>query len=193
MSRIKSYDKDEILQKAINIFWKQGFHATSMQDLVNHLGINRSSIYDSFVSKKNLFDEALELYCHTARKTTLKLLNDEPQVKAGIIRLLESSIFCVVDDEDKKGCFVVNTATEFIPGDAEILKAFGKNKELLETIFYDYLLKGKESGEITNDVDLKIVSHLIYTILCGINVVAKISSERDHLVEQISLVMGLLD
>jgi len=193
MPRIKSYDKDEILQKAINIFWKQGFHATSMQELVSHLGISRSSIYDSFGNKKNLFDEALELYCSNARKATLALLNNEVQVKSGLMRLLESSIFCVMDDIDKKGCFVVNTAAELIPGDSEILHALGKNKEIFETIFYDYLVKGKENGEITKDVDLKVISHLIYTLLCGINVVAKIKSDRKHLIEQITLVMALLD
>ena len=193
MTKTKLYDKDEMLQKAMTLFWKQGFHATSMQELVNYLGINRSSIYDSFGSKKNLFDDALEFYCNSAREATLELLNNEPKVKNGIMKLLESSIFCVIDDIDKKGCFVVNTASELIPGDRELLLALIKNKEIFETIFYEYLLKGKENGEITSDVDLKIISHLVYTMLCGINIVAKIQDDRKCLVEQITLVMNLLD
>jgi TetR/AcrR family transcriptional repressor of nem operon len=193
MPKTKLYDKDEMLQKAMTLFWKQGFHATSMQELVNYLGINRSSIYDSFGSKKNLFDDALELYYNSAREATLELLNNEPKVKNGVMKLLESSIFCVIDDIDKKGCFVVNTASELIPGDRELLLALIKNKEIFETIFYEYLLKGKENGEITSDVDLKIISHLVYTMLCGINIVAKIQDDRKCLVEQITLVMSLLD
>ena len=58
MARKKQFEEHEILTKATDLFWKQGFHATSIQDLVNHLKINRASLYDTFGGKEELFNKA---------------------------------------------------------------------------------------------------------------------------------------
>ena len=55
MPRTKAFDEQEVLEKAMELFWKKGYYATSIQDLVNHLGINRASLYDTFGGKKKLF------------------------------------------------------------------------------------------------------------------------------------------
>ncbi|MEM9921565.1 MAG: helix-turn-helix domain-containing protein, partial [Bacteroidota bacterium] len=62
MPRSKNFDRQEVLQKAVELFWQKGFHATSMQDLVDHLEINRGSMYNTFGGKEQLFQEALALY-----------------------------------------------------------------------------------------------------------------------------------
>ena len=62
MARNKAFEKEIVLEKAKELFWKQGFHATSVQNLVDHLGINRASIYDTFGGKNKLYETALESY-----------------------------------------------------------------------------------------------------------------------------------
>ena len=62
MPRVKLFDQNEVLTKAMNLFWKQGYAATSVQDLVQHLGINRASLYDTFGDKDQLFKKSFELY-----------------------------------------------------------------------------------------------------------------------------------
>ena len=62
MPRPKSFDVDEVLDRAVDLFWVNGFAATSMADLVNHLGINRGSLYSTFGSKQELYERALERY-----------------------------------------------------------------------------------------------------------------------------------
>jgi len=82
----------------MNLFWKQGFHATSMQDIVQNVGLSRSSLYESFGSKQGLFDQALGNYCRTNREGVKALLSNEKSVKTGIRNLLESSIHCTISE-----------------------------------------------------------------------------------------------
>lgn len=193
MSRIKVYDDDEVLQQAMELFWKQGFHATSMQDLVNHLGLNRSSIYDGFGNKRKLFDQAFKRYCDTNRKQTSELLNNQTDTIEGIKTLFELNISCAINDCDNKGCFVVNTTTELIPTDDEIAKVLSKNKASYEKMFYNFLLAGQKKGDVSQDIDLKSVAGLIYTLLCGINVFAKIDRNRKKLLAQVDTVITILN
>ena len=62
MARTKDFDEDEVLDKAMYLFWNQGYNGTSMQDLVDGLGISRSSLYDTFGDKHSLFIKTLENY-----------------------------------------------------------------------------------------------------------------------------------
>ncbi|MDF1696713.1 MAG: helix-turn-helix domain containing protein [Saprospiraceae bacterium] len=87
MPRVKLFDKDEVLEKAMHLFWERGYHATSIQDLVNHLGINRASLYDTFGGKQALFDSAFKHYRMTNTKAIKKFLHAEQDVKKGMRKL----------------------------------------------------------------------------------------------------------
>ena len=177
----------------MNLFWKQGFHATSMQDIVHNVGLSRSSLYESFGSKQGLFDQALGNYCRTNREGVKALLSNEKSVKSGIRNLLESSIHCTISDADKKGCFVVNSTTELVPGDDEMLKALSKNRASFEKVFFEFLQKGQATGEIPPNKDIKTLSGLIYTVFSGLNVIAKLEKSPKKLMAQIDQIVGLLD
>ncbi len=177
----------------MNLFWKQGFHATSMQDIVQNVGLSRSSLYESFGSKQGLFDQALSNYCRTNREGVKALLSNEKSVKSGIRNLLESSIHCTISDADKKGCFVVNSTTELVPGDDEMLKALSKNRASFEKVFFEFLQKGQATGEIPPNKDIKTLSGLIYTVFSGLNVIAKLEKSPKKLMAQIDQIVGLLD
>ncbi|MFT6634118.1 TetR family transcriptional regulator [Alcanivorax sp. VBW004] len=193
MARKKSFNKDDVLERAMNLFWKQGFHATSMQDIVQNVGLSRSSLYESFGSKQGLFDQALGNYCRTNREGVKALLSNEKSVKSGIRNLLESSIHCTISDADKKGCFVVNSTTELVPGDDEMLKALSKNRASFEKVFFEFLQKGQATGEIPPNKDIKTLSGLIYTVFSGLNVIAKLEKSPKKLMAQIDQIVGLLD
>ena len=75
MPRIKTFDENEVLVKAMNLFWKQGYSATSVQDLVSHLGINRASLYDTFGDKEQLFKKSFALYRKSTMEGLLSLIH----------------------------------------------------------------------------------------------------------------------
>ncbi|HBS27336.1 MAG TPA: TetR/AcrR family transcriptional regulator [Gammaproteobacteria bacterium] len=193
MPRAKLFNKDEALNKAMELFWKKGYHATSMQDLVTHLSINRASLYDTFGGKQNLFDQSLKLYCDTNRDGTIKFLRSQKRVKEGFLKLFENAISKSTTDPDQKGCFVVNSTTELIPGEEHIKESLISNRAFFEGVFYEFLLSGQKNGEISKDKDIKSIASLIYTLLNGINVIAKIEPDQKKLLSSIRTALSLLD
>ncbi len=193
MPRPKTFDETEVLDKAVALFWKQGYHSTSMQDLVDALGINRASLYDTYGDKRSLFDKALERYRISNQKGMEEFFDDRTSVKQGLKELFEVAIGKNDGASTEKGCFVVNTTTELLPGDPEILKALSENKIAIERIFENYLSKGVQNGEISKTLDTKAFASLLFTQYNGIKVLSKISRNRQELSDSVSLMLGILD
>jgi len=191
MPRVKLFDKDDVLKKAMLLFWDKGYHATSIQNLVTALGINRGSLYDTFGGKKNLFEQALALYCNHNIKITREFLQSEESVKLAIKKLFQ--VFIDDSVEDKKGCFVVNTTTELSCEDDIINAALLHNKDNFEAMFCECLKKGQESGEISQDKDIKSLSYMIYVLFSGIRVVARLEKDNQRLHKLSNVVLSLLD
>jgi TetR/AcrR family transcriptional repressor of nem operon len=192
MPRVKLFDENEVLSKAMNLFWKQGYSATSVQDLVSHLGINRASIYDTFGDKNKLFKKSFELYRKQNSEGLIQFFENRPNVKIGFSELFDNAIQEAVSDKDRKGCFVVNTTTELTPNDESLYQILETNKQDFINIFFEYLKKGKESGQLKSSLDLKSLATLFYTLYNGIRVVSKIRPNKKELTDSIHLAITLL-
>lgn len=192
MPRVKLFDESEVLTKAMNLFWKQGYSATSVQDLVSHLGINRASIYDTFGDKEKLFKKSFALYRKTNIEGLTQFFQSRPDVKNGFSELFDNAIQEAISDKDKKGCFVVNTTTELTPNDESLYEVLETNKQDFIKIFFEYLKKGKESGQLRHTQDLKSLATLFYTLYNGIRVVSKIHPNKKELTDSVHLAMTLL-
>jgi TetR/AcrR family transcriptional repressor of nem operon len=193
MPRVKLFNEKEVLNKAINLFWKQGYAATSVQDLVNHLGINRASLYNTFGDKEKLFKKAFEEYRKNNTEGIKQFFKNHSNIKVGLKNLFQIAIDEAINDKDRKGCFVVNTTTELIPNDSKTLHVLKENQSNFEKIFYDYLSLGVEKGQISRDKDLKIISTLLYTFYNGLRVVTKVDSSKTKLHKSINVLLSVLD
>ncbi|TDQ29778.1 TetR/AcrR family transcriptional regulator [Tenacibaculum caenipelagi] len=193
MPRVKLFDEKEVLTKAMNLFWKQGYAATSIQELVNHLGINRASLYDTFGGKEQLFKKAFELYRVSNKEELIRFFQSRPNVKEGVQELFGIAIKEAIFDKDKKGCFVVNTTTELIPNDENLLAVLESNKQDIEKLFYEYLESGKEKGQLKTNQDLKSITSLFYTLYNGIRVVSKVNPKEKELKNTVEVALSLLD
>jgi len=191
MPKVKLFDEKLILEKAMELFWKKGFHATSIRDLVNYLGISRSSIYDTYGGKNELFYKAFHLYRTTNITGFSNFLNQQNNVKMGLRKLFKMAIEQSI--ADRKGCFVVNTTTELVPGDIEIQKILKENRDTFVNIFYEFLLKGEQSGEISKGKNLNSIANLYYTLFNGIKVVSKVQPNSKELLSSVDTVLTLLD
>lgn len=193
MPRVKLFNEEEVLDKAMHLFWKKGFNATSVQDLVDELGINRASLYDTFGGKEELFNQTFKLYRKITHQQILSLLHENASIKEGIKRLFEFVVLQSVNDPNKKGCFAVNITTELIPGDQQIIEDLTENKVGVEQIFYDYLKLGVERGEISKEKDLKSLASLLFTLQNGIKVVAKLNPDQEQLSKIVDACLVVLD
>jgi len=193
MPRVKLFDENEVLAKAMNLFWKKGYAATSVQDLINHLGINRASLYDTFGDKEQLFKKSFELYRKNNIEGLKQFFDSQKNVRKGFERLFENAIEEAVNDQDRKGCFVVNTTTELVPNDDSIAVILENNKSDFENMFFEYLQKGKEAGQIKTDKDLKSIAALFYTLYNGLRVVSKVQPNAKNLTDTINIALSVLD
>jgi TetR/AcrR family transcriptional repressor of nem operon len=193
MPRVKLFDREEVLARAMELFWKKGFYSTSIQDLVDHLGVNRASLYDTFGGKDELFEQAFRLYQESNRRNMVNFLNSQKSVKKGLLNLFRNSILQSAGDPDLKGCFVVNTTTEMVPADQKMKELLTSNRIEFEKIFHDYLQKGVSSGEISKEKDLKAIASLVFTLYNGLKVVSKVNSNPNSLLKMIKAGLSVLD
>jgi TetR/AcrR family transcriptional regulator, transcriptional repressor for nem operon len=168
MPRVKQFNEDEVLYKAMELFWEKGYNATSMQDIVTCLGINRGSLYDTFGGKQNLFDKSLSLYCSIHQEGTKDFLSKQNNVKDGIRNIFKAFIGEKGQDIDRRGCFCVNSTNEVAHENEYVNELLNDNKIFYETLFYDFLSKGQENGEISKEKDIKLIAFLIFTLFSGI-------------------------
>lgn len=194
MPRTKQFDQQEVLDKAVELFWKKGFHATSMQDLVDHLGINRASLYSTFGGKDELFEQALSAYRASNHSWLEVFLARHDSVKQGVYAFFAESIAQSVDDPEAKGCFAVNCITELIPGANEnVQQSLMDNKAGVEAIFVRYLQKGVEQGEISKEADLLSLARLFFALSTGIRVMAKLEPDQKALQAMVKQGLAVLD
>src|SRR5438045_9407687 len=92
MARQKEFNRDEVLHKAMEVFWTRGYEGASIQDLVKHMGINRQSIYDTLGDKHSLFLQALDRYCETQSRKVFDVLERPGSVKRKLRRVVEEHV-----------------------------------------------------------------------------------------------------
>jgi TetR/AcrR family transcriptional repressor of nem operon len=193
MARTKDFDENEVLGKAIDIFWRKGYNGTSMQDLVDGLGISRSSLYDTYGDKHTLFIKALESYQNAASGKVCAIINSVAPAKETIKKLLEFITGELLNDQEHKGCFMVNAEVEVAPHDPEVSQLVCANDQQVEDAFYLVIKKGQDNGEISNRQDARALARFTFNTVKGLRVTAKSTSDKAVFDDIIKLTMATLD
>jgi TetR/AcrR family transcriptional repressor of nem operon len=193
MARTKDFDEDEVLAKAVRLFWHKGYNGTSMQDLVDGLGISRSSLYDTYGDKHTLFIKALDSYKRSAENKMQGIIDHSASAKDAIKQLLEMTTSDLMRDKQHKGCFLINAAVEVAPHDKEVSNMIYQNDQQIEGFFYDAIKKGQGSGEISNKQDARALARFIFNTVKGIRVSAKAVTDRSIFDDITRLTLSVLD
>lgn len=139
MSRAQ-FDRDEIIDKAIELFWKNGFNSSSMQQVVKATGLKPGSIYLAFGSKKGLYQEALEIYAQKAITFISSVLDNAPSVGEGILQILEKNIRESTGG-NYSSCFLVKTQLELSAEGGELHALASAKLKEIEALYQSYLEK----------------------------------------------------
>lgn len=178
MARTKEFNEEKALDKAIEIFWHKGYNGTSAQDLVNHLGLSRSSLYDTFGDKQKLFSKALKRYQNQGQESVKELLEQAENVKLAFAQIFKQAVLESLEDRITLGCFMVNSSVELAMHDQEIAKIVSDNRETMEKVFLNAVKKGQEAGQISTQLDARTLARFIFNNYSGIRVLAR-AGERD--------------
>lgn len=181
MPKAISFDRSIVIEKATKLFWKKGFHATSMQDLVDATGLNRSSLYNSFGDKHDLFEACLIEYQNWQSKTLSKSFDRELSPLESIRDFFFQILKGIKEDSDHKGCLLSNCATELSNSDPKIQEILVANKEATLELFEKKLKAAIESGELKNNPDSRQLAMYLYTCLHGLQVTALLISDQKDL------------
>ena len=193
MARVKQFDQEEVLEKAMNLFWKKGFHATSMQDLVDKLGINRASIYATFNNKNELFQKALALYQEQNSKRKAAFLYQYVNVRQGLYFLFESEVSNSLLGKSRTGCFLVNSIAELANADEKLNQIMDQYKAGFEQVYFNYLQYGVNQGQVSPYKDIRAISNYLFTLYSGIKLISKIQNSKEELMKIANIGLTVLD
>ncbi|MEV0577479.1 TetR/AcrR family transcriptional regulator [Streptomyces sp. NPDC050392] len=194
MARTKEFDPDAALQSALELFWRRGYEATSIADLVERLGIGRASIYATFGSKHELYLKAMDRYSEGRDPFLLTELSQPgpalPAVRAVVRRFASEA----ASPEDRlHGCLITNTAAELAPHDSAAARRVEISWEHLETLLHSALVRARAQGELPADRDPRALSRMLLVLLQGVRIVGKASDDPARVRDAAEQALTLLD
>jgi len=187
----KQFNQDEALQKALETFWVKGFEATSMQDLVDNMEINRASMYQTYGNKHAIFIESLDQYT----KSTFDFMDSMFEASTTPLKTLKDFISNAIDASLKgqmKGCLMNNAAIELGPHDelvAEKIRYFWKQMEVL---FNKLLMQAIKNKQLESKVDTKKLARLINNSFQGLVAKSKVNFSKSSLMTDIDVLFDLI-
>ena len=186
MARTREFDRTEVLRKAIDVFWERGFDSTNLPDLLEAMGLSKSSLYETFGDKNKLFEEAIDLYLREIDYPKVELLLGASSVKLGLEAFYAEQIRFCTDKKLPGGCFLVNTAITLTNMPPSLSKKIKKAVEQMHALFVSQIQKGQKSGEISRGKDSSALASAIIGTSMGINVMARVNKQDVQTLKQMA-------
>ncbi|ARV11994.1 TetR/AcrR family transcriptional regulator [Gilvibacter sp. SZ-19] len=169
MPRPEVFDRADVIQKVQAVFWDKGYNGTSMQDLVDATGLNRSSIYNSFGSKHELFMLSLQQYQDQNMKNIDKMVVDLLSPINVLKQLFKGAAQGACDTENK-GCMLVNCATELANQESSVQHWLAGSNAKMHAKFKELLDAAKDAGQVSKESDSVLLAHYLLMSLQGLRV-----------------------
>jgi TetR/AcrR family transcriptional repressor of nem operon len=180
MARPREFDETTVLEAAMNCFWAQGFEQTSVRDLAERMGITGASLYNAFGDKRSLYRRAFVHYLAQTVRDRVRRLEKLPPLVA-IRTFFDEIIERSVDDEQRRGCMLINAALELAPYDAEFQKLVAEEMIFIEAFFRRCVDAGQQDGSVAGASPPDELAKLLLSVLIGVRVLARTRPEREVL------------
>jgi TetR/AcrR family transcriptional repressor of nem operon len=191
MARPREFDETAVLEAAMNCFWAQGFGQTSVRDLAERMGITGASLYNAFGDKRSLYRQAFVHYLAQSVRERIARLEKMPPATA-VRAFFEEVIERSVDDEQHRGCLLVNAALELAPYDPEFQDLVAEELIFIEAFFRRCIETGQKDGSIADAYPADELAKLLLSVLLGIRVLARARPQRDVVEGAARAVLALL-
>lgn len=187
----KRFDPEVALDRAVDEFWRGGFEGTSAQALVNAMGINRGSLYDTFGSKPELYRRALGRYQARAF-TELERALERDDVLPAMRDVLRAQAAQLADDPARRGCFFTNACTEMTSRDPAVGDLVREALDDTHDLLRRAIDRARRRGEIASDQDPSALADFLLAAMHGIRVVGKAGHDRRRLEQTIDIALSAL-
>ena len=145
MARSKEFDEERALAAAMDVFWRQGYANTSLEDLMREMSIARQSLYDTFGDKRTLYLKAMELYRDRTNSSLRQSLASAPTVKGGFTKVV-LGLVAETREQHARGCLLLSANMERAVDDGEVARFLEDNQAEVESIFADALRRGQRGN-----------------------------------------------
>ena len=197
MARPQQFDREEVLDQALLVFWKKGFEAASIQELVDATGLNRGSLYNTFGDKAELFAIVMERYRANAPTKPLVDAANNPQGPANTRVLIASFFTALVQraqkDGDHKGCLLTNTAAGFYGCTDAMTDWVRETLKGLEETLTTLVERGQKRGEIASGAKPSAIARSLVASAQGLNVLARTGAKPQMLEDVAAMAIRMLD
>ena len=192
MARTREFDERQALVSAMLVFWEKGYEGTSIQDLEDAMGLKRTSIYNAFGNKRQVFNLILDCYKESVLSALFEAMDSAPDIREGIRRLLHAALDIHFDEDHPGGCLVVLSVLESGQHDAKSSDALAQTIHDLKSALQQRLKKAKQAGELSPNLDAAGTATTIATTLAGMMVMGKAHFSRATLNKTVKQVLQLL-
>ena len=186
--RPREFDKEQALEKALELFWRNGYEGTSLADLTKAMGINKPSLYAAFGNKEQLFLQAIELY---EKRPEAYFYSAMKQKTAYLVvrALLNGAAASMVNAEHPRGCVVIQGALTCSEASASIKETLTKLRLDSQYMLQKRFEQAKEEGDLPADINTATFARYIGTVVQGMSVQASNGASQAELSDVVSMVL----
>jgi TetR/AcrR family transcriptional repressor of nem operon len=190
--RPREFDADGARDIAMHLFWSQGYDATSLSDLLSAMGLSKSSFYQTFESKLSLFEQCLERYREILVDTMTEGLANAPSAIAFINFALVDVANDTNDSLGRRGCLMMNTATEFAQRDPRIARCVEAGIQATRDVFLEAITAAQTAGDISSNTRADILADYLVTVVSGLKTQVKAGASRKQIMSIAELSVSTL-
>lgn len=192
MPRPREFKEDEVLDAAIECFWRRGLKATSVRDLSHATGLSQPSLYNAFGDKRQIFASSLERYAAQSMRARIARL-EELRMPADAIRaFFQELITRSLADPERRGCLIVNSAIEVASHDAALRRTIAIYLTEVEGFFLRCLERARGDGSLPPGHDARDLARQLLGLVLGLRVVARAKPQRELLEGMVRPSLALL-
>ncbi|CAM3441730.1 TetR/AcrR family transcriptional regulator [Sphingobacterium prati] len=192
MGRKKNFIEEDILDRSIVLFQQLGYHATSPEELVNHLKISRSSLYATFGDKRGLLIRALHRYSKLTTDALEQIRRNAKNPRDGISKIFDLAVKGCYHPGMPNGCFLVNSIIEFGPHDEQALQIIQQSYNDSRYAIFHFLEMLKNSSPSHSDLDVETITDYLVNTMSGMVVSTKAGMDEEACRKMIEQTLSIL-
>lgn len=192
MARPRSFDTDTALGAAVEDFWDAGFGATSTDELCRSTGLSRSSLYNTFGSKRDLYLQAILRYASEKQRQRAELLAAEVDGRTLVAAILAAVLDEQWSDDDRRTCLMINACVEIGAGDDEVRRTLASNAEDFRRMITEAVRRGQLDGSVRATAPADRLAAVLAAAVDGLQVRSRIDLERTDVDAAVSTLIDLL-
>jgi len=190
--RPRDFYADQVAASAADVFWKHGYHATSIETLCNATGLQRGSLYGAFGDKRGLLAAAFDRYAQGAVAALKARLDGGGPSREALRGALLHYTRVAAALASRHGCFITNAALELLPAEESLRPHIEETLRRIATLLAAAVHRGQQAGEFDGSLDEKVVGDYLLCIVQGLRVLGKVSLDERELVAVVDMALRIL-